>query len=122
MLTPKLMLVGKYCQAMTPTRTSGLQDIATVLVLHSLTKAVNPQTAPVFRLKGSFHFRLLLLRKTNIKHGFKEKETARVRKSSAFRPNQRDRTAPQIGVIIPQKFLASITRTDSSCKQPEMFP
>ena len=66
MLTPELMLVGKYCQAMTPPRTSRLEDIATVLILHSLTKAMYPQAAPVFRLKSSFHFRLLLLRK--LKH------------------------------------------------------
>lgn len=65
MLSPTLMLVGKYCQAMPPTRTSRFEDIAPVLVLHSLTKAVYPQAAAVFRLKSSFHFRLLLLKKTN---------------------------------------------------------
>ena len=69
------MLVGEDRQTMTSTGASRLEHISPVFVLHSLAKAMNPQTAAVLRLKGSFHFRLLLLRIQN---------TARVRRNPGF--------------------------------------
>jgi hypothetical protein len=58
------MLVSEDGQAMPSAGASRLENIPSVLVLHTLTKAMNTQTAAVFRLKGSFHFRLLLLKDT----------------------------------------------------------
>jgi hypothetical protein len=59
------MFVGKNSQTMTPTRTPRFEDIPSIFILHSLTKAMNTQAAAVFRLKGSLHFRLLLLKIQN---------------------------------------------------------
>jgi hypothetical protein len=74
------VLVGKDGQAMPSTSASRFEDIASVFILHSLAKAMNTQAAAVFRLKGSFHFRLLLLKYKTLLKKRKRRGSAKVRR------------------------------------------